>query len=193
MNDKTNEAGTTEVTTPATDKTTIRPNLENYVTAKSASGKRTHRIDDLTARTLDGKSLEEVVSGGAALGIDVGKWAHLNNGQRRMLIGNAIRKMLTATKEPLSEKALADVFGEPAAPYDAEAAAAAAKAAAEAKEKKAAEKAAAAEKKAADNAAKAEAKKAADAEKAAAAAGNAGDAAVAETKAKGKTKPAKPE
>lgn len=193
MNDKTAAVDpSTEVTSaPATDKTTIRPNLDNYVTAKSASGKRTHRIDDLTARTLDGKSLEEVVSGGKALGIDVGKWAHLNNGQQRMLIGNAIRKMLTATKEPLSEAALADVFGTPSAPYDAEKAAAAAQAAQAEKEKKAAEKAAAAEKKAADNAAKAEAKKAADAAKAEGA--NAGDAAVAGQKAKGKTKPAKPE
>lgn len=182
MNNTNAPVDGTEAVAP--DKTTIRPNLDNYVTSKSGSGKRTHRIDDLTARTLDGKSLEEVVSGAKALGIDTGRWAHLNNGQQRMLIGNAIRKMLTATKDPLSEKALADVFGEPAAPYDAEKAAAAAAEAQRAKEAKAAEKAAAAERKAQENAAKLEAKQKAEAEKA-----ESGDEG-AKKKAK---KPAKPE
>lgn len=167
MNEQTSTPDTNEAGVEVIGKTVIRPNLDNYVRAKSGNGKRTHRIDDLTARSLDGKTLEEVVAGGKALGIDVGKWEHLNNGQQRMLIGNAIRKMLSATKEPLTEQALRDVFGEPAAPYDAEAAAAAESAAKEAREKAKAEKAEAKAKKDAENAAKAQAKREAAAEQAA--------------------------
>ena len=150
MNDTTNAPA-------APEKTTIRPDLDRYVRAKSGSGKRTHRIDDLTARTLDGKTLEEVKKGADLLGIDHPKWNHLNNGQQRMLIGNAIRKRLSDTKNPLTEQALADVFGTPVGPYDAEKAAAEAKAADEAKAQKAAEAAAkkeAKEKAAAEKAAK---------------------------------------
>lgn len=172
----TPEDGSAEVAA----KTTIRPNLDNYVTAKSGSGKRTHRIDDLTARTLDGKTIEEVRAGAKALGIDADKWYHLNNGQQRMLIGNAIRKLLTATKDPLSEKALSDVFGEPAAPYDAEKAAAEAAAAKAERERKAAEKAEAKAKRDAENAEKAKAKR--DAEEAAKAAGAEAEPTKAKTK-----------
>ena len=117
----------------AESKTVIRPNLTNYVRAKSGSGKRSHRIDDLVARSLDGKGLDEVVSGAKALGIDTGKWSHLNPGQQRMLIGNALRKMVNNEKEPLLPATLASIFGEPVAPYDAEAAAAAEQKAAEEK------------------------------------------------------------
>lgn len=141
----------------AVTKTLIRPNLSRYVRAKSGAGKRSHRIDDFTARTLDGKTLESIKEGAVLLGIDVAKWAHLNPGQQRMLVGNAIRNRLNAKKDPLEESAVTNVFGEPSAPYDAEAAAAA-KAAADAE--KAAKKAA----KEAEKAAKA-------AEKAAAAGG----------------------
>ena len=81
--------------TPTTEcapaKTIIRPNIKNYVRAKSGAGKRTHRIDDFTARSLDGKTVEQVLKGGAKLGVDVAKWSHLNPGQQRMLVGNAIR------------------------------------------------------------------------------------------------------
>lgn len=113
---------TTEVSAPA--KTVIRPNLKNYVRAKSGNGKRTHRIDDFTARTLDGKTVEQALEGAAKLGINAGKWSHLNPGQQRMLVGNAIRNLLNAKKNPIEESAVTAVFGEPAAPYDAEAAAA---------------------------------------------------------------------
>lgn len=140
---QTNEA-VTEAAAPA--KTVIRPDLNRYVRAKSGNGKRTHRIDDFTARSLNGKTVDEVVAGGAKLGIDTAKWAHLNPGQQRMLVGNAIRHLLIAKKDPITEGQVSEVFGEPAAPYDAEAAAAA-KAAADAEkaEKKAAKEAAAAE------------------------------------------------
>lgn len=142
-----------ETATPA--KTVIRPNLKNYIRAKSGSGKRSHRIDDLTARTLAGKSLDEIKSGSNLLGIDSTKWSHLNAGQQRMLIGNAIRKLLQDEKNPLSEQALKDVFGAPAEPYDAEKAAAEAAAAAEKKAAAKAEKEAKAAAKAAEAAAKA--------------------------------------
>lgn len=122
----------TDVQTSEASKTVIRPNLQNYVRAKSGTGKRTHRIDDFTARTLDGKSLDSIKEGANVLGINHTKWSHLNPGQQRMLIGNAIRSRLTAKKEEdrLSESAVTDVFGEPSAPYDAEADAAAKEAAA---------------------------------------------------------------
>lgn len=155
-------------TETAETKPTIRPKLENYVKAKSGNGKRTHRTDDLVARTLDGKSLDDVKSGARTLGIDTGKWEHLNNGQQRMLIGNALRARLTAKNEEerLSERALADVLGEPVAPYDADKAEADAKAAAEKREAAKAAKEEAKAAKAAENAAKAQAKKDADAAKA---------------------------
>lgn len=145
----TDQNQTVEVAAP--EKTVIRPNLKNYVRAKSGNGKRTHRIDDFTARTLDGKTVQQVVEGGAKLGINVGKWSHLNPGQQRMLVGNAIRNLLNAKKDPIEEAAVTAVFGEPSAPYDAEAAAAA-KAAAE--EERAAKKAAKEAEKAAKEAAK---------------------------------------
>lgn len=141
---QTNAAENAAAAAPA--KTVIRPDLNRYVRAKSGNGKRTHRIDDFTARSLSGKTVEEVVAGGAKLGIDTGKWAHLNPGQQRMLVGNAIRHLLTQAKDPITEAQVTEVFGEPAAPYDAEAAAAAAaKAAAEKAEKKAAKEKAQAE------------------------------------------------
>lgn len=139
-------------------KTVIRPKLENYVRAKSGSGKRSHRKDDLTARVLAGKSLEDIQKGANLLGIDHPKWSHLNVGQQRMLIGNAIRAKLNA-KDPLSEQALIDVYGEPVPEYDeaAEAAAAAKRA-----EEAAAKKQAKADEKAAKEAARAAKQEAAD-------------------------------
>lgn len=110
---------------PASTKTTIRPDLSKYVRAKSGSGKRTQRTDDFVARTLDGKTLHEVLNGAGQLGIDTGKWSHLNNGQQRMLVGNALRHLLTAKKDPITEAQISAVFGDPTAPYDADAAAAA--------------------------------------------------------------------
>lgn len=143
MNDQTVEAA-------APAKTVIRPDLNRYVRAKSGNGKRTHRIDDFTARSLDGKTVEQVLEGGAKLGINTAKWSHLNPGQQRMLVGNAIRNLLNAKKDPIEEAAVTAVFGEPSAPYDAEAAAAAK---AKAEEEKAAKKAAKEAEKAAKEAA----------------------------------------
>lgn len=126
-------------------KTVIRPNLSNYVRDKSGSGKRSHRIDDFTARTLAGKSLETIKEGAPLLGIDASKWEHLNPGQQRMLIGNGIRARLNAKKEEdrLSEQDVENVFGPAAPAYDPEAAAAEAERKAAEKEAKKAEKEAA--------------------------------------------------
>lgn len=151
MTENTEQAAVEQTST----KTVIRPNLNNYVRAKSGSGKRTHRIDDLVARTLDGKTVEQVVEGGTKLGINTAKWLHLNPGQQRMLVGNALRHAMNDTKEPLTAEKLASVFGEPAAPYDAEAAAAAKAAADAEKARKKAEKEAAKAKKAAGEASEA--------------------------------------
>lgn len=175
---------TEENSAPEVTKPVIRPKLENYVRAKSGTGKRTHRTDDVVARTLDGKTLDDIKAGAQTLGIDHSKWAHLNNGQQRMLIGNALRARLTAKKEEerLSEKVLADVLGEPVAPYDAEKAEADAKAAAEKREADKAAKETAKAEKAAANAAKAAEKQAA--KEAAEAAKAGGDTLPEPTKAK---------
>lgn len=150
MNDQTQ--ATTEQA--EAQKTTIRPDLNRYIRDKSGSGKRTHRTDDFIARSLANKGLEEVIAGAQKLGIDTAKWAALNPGQQRMLIGNRLRHLMADTKAPLTEEAVSEVYGAPVAPYDAEAAAAAKEAAAA----KAAEVKAAAEAKAAEAKAKADAK-----------------------------------
>lgn len=154
-----NEPTQAPTTDPGTEeaKTRIRPDLGRYVPAKSGNGKRTQRTDDFVARSLDGKTLDQVKANAASLGINVEKWAHLNNGQQRMLIGNAMRTAMARKEEPLTEAAITKHFGEPVAPYDADAAAAA-KAAREAE---AAAKKEAKEKAAKEAAAKAEADKAA--------------------------------
>lgn len=139
MNDQTvTEAPQTE---GQVTKTVIRPNMANYVPDKSGSGKRTHRTDDFVARSLAGKSVDEVKERASKLGIDVEKWAHLNPGQQRMLIGNRLRTLMKARENPLTEEDITAVFGEPVPEYDAEAAAAAKQAAAEERERKKAEKA----------------------------------------------------
>lgn len=125
MNDQTTQAPATEDA-----KVRIRPDLNRYIRDKSGNGKRTHRTDDFVARTLAGKSIDQIKDGATSLGIDYSKWLERNIGQQRMLIGNKMRHMIDRLKT-LTEEQVTSVFGEPAAPYDAEAAAAA-KAAAEA-------------------------------------------------------------
>lgn len=115
-------------------KVQIRPDLNRYVRDKSGNGKRTHRTDDFIARTLAGKSIEQIKEGAAKLGVEYAKWEGLNIGQQRMLIGNKLRHFIERTKT-LGEGQVTEVFGEPCPEYDAEAAAAA-KAAAEAEKAK---------------------------------------------------------
>lgn len=117
MNTQVETADTAEA-----PKTRIRPDLNRYVRDKSGKGKRTHRTDDFVARTLAGKDLDTIKQGANLLGINHTKWEHLNPGQQRMLIGNALRHSLNDPKSPLSEREVTDVYGEPCAPYDADAA-----------------------------------------------------------------------
>ena len=116
MNENVEQVATEEV------KTVIRPDLNRYVRDKSGKGKRTHRTDDFVARTLAGKELEVIKTGASLLGIDHDKWAHLNPGQQRMLIGNALRHRLADAKNGLEESEITSVYGEPVAPYEAKAA-----------------------------------------------------------------------
>lgn len=122
MNDQTQVAAPEAV---EETKTRIRPDLSRYVPDKSGSGKKTNRIDDFVARTLAGKTLEAIKQGATLLSIDHAKWEHLNVGQQRMLIGNALRNRLNDKKIPLSEQAITDVYGEPVAEFDHDAHAAA--------------------------------------------------------------------
>lgn len=159
MNDQTASSApedrtATEQATSVAAKTVIRPNMSNYVPDKSGNGKRTHRTDDFVARTLAGKSVEDVRNFAGQLGIDHSKWSHLNPGQQRMLIGNRLRTLMKQKDEPLTEEAITAVFGEPVAPYDADAAAAAkAEREAAAAQKKAEKEAKAAAKPSSDGAA----------------------------------------
>lgn len=98
-------------------KTVIRPDLKRYVRTKSGNGKRTHRTDDLVARLLAGKTLDEVKAGATAFQIDHAKWGNLNPGQQRMLIGNALRQLQKQAKDPVSSATLISIFGEPVAEY----------------------------------------------------------------------------
>lgn len=142
MNDQTQPTTETEAVEAVEAGSTvrIRPDLTRYVPAKSSGGKRSHRKDDLVARCLSGKTVEEVKNGAKAFGIDADKWNHLNPGQQRMLAGNGLRALMNAKKEPLSASALVVVFGEPVAEFDPAAAAAEAALKAEAKEKAKADK-----------------------------------------------------
>lgn len=140
MNDQTTQAPAAEATDT---KVRIRPDLNRYIRAKSGNGKRTHRTDDFIARTLDGKNIDQIKEGATKLGVDFTKWLGLNIGQQRMLIGNKLRHFIERTKT-LTEEQVTEAYGEPVAPYDAEAAAAA-KAAAEAAKAAKAEALAAAE------------------------------------------------
>ena len=92
----------------AATKTTIRPNIANMV--KTAGGSF-HKAD-FVGETLNGLTVDQVKEIGAELGLDVGKYSHLNPGQIRMTIGNKLRKTTKDVPEtnedgsPLEAKAL---------------------------------------------------------------------------------------
>ncbi len=83
-----------EVVSAEGTKTVIRPNLEEYVTARAASGAKSQHNGDPVASALEGATLEEVtglaveIVGDADLAT---KYNHLNLGQQRMNLGNRIR------------------------------------------------------------------------------------------------------
>lgn len=76
------------------DKVVIRPNLENYDSVKSASGKKSRiRKGDPVAEGMIGFPLEDVYKVADDLGVEIPKekYAALNPGMQRMCIGNKIR------------------------------------------------------------------------------------------------------
>ena len=74
----------------------IQPNLENYVTAKTADGKKTRNCGDDVAEMLTGKTLDETYDIAAQYTGDTvealhQKYDHLNAGLQRMSLGARIR------------------------------------------------------------------------------------------------------
>lgn len=78
-----------ENTQPAT-KAKIRPNIANMIKTLGGSFHK----DDFIGNSLAGLSLAQVVYIAQECGVDVGKYAHLNNGQQRMTIGGILRKLV---------------------------------------------------------------------------------------------------
>jgi len=92
----------------------IRPNLENYTTGKSASGKKTHHTGDHVATAMDGMTVEEVAGIGAQLIPDAGsatalieRYSNLNVGMQRMNIGNRIRAVVAKLEKEEAGKGTA--------------------------------------------------------------------------------------
>lgn len=69
--------------------TKIRPNIANMVKAPGGSFHK----NDFVGNTLSGLTLDQVKEIAAAIGLNVDKYGHLNNGQQRMTLGNQIRKL----------------------------------------------------------------------------------------------------
>lgn len=80
-------------------KTTIRPNTAAMV---RGAGGSFHKADFI-GETLAGLTVEQVMTIADSLGIDTGKYGHLNKGQQRMTVGNALRKVANneAAKESI--------------------------------------------------------------------------------------------
>lgn len=74
---------------PEVKKTVIRPDISKMV--KTASG--SFHKDDLIGNSLAGLTLEQVKVVAVELGLDAGKYDHLNIGQQRMNLGNALRRI----------------------------------------------------------------------------------------------------
>lgn len=91
-------------TAPA--KPTIRPNTENMV--KTASG--SFHKNDFIGNTLAGLTLDQVKAVADELGFDHSKYSALNNGQQRMSIGNALRKIVKDYDHAVLAEKAASVF-----------------------------------------------------------------------------------
>jgi hypothetical protein len=98
---------------PATPgKTTIRPDVSQYVKGRTASGKRSFNNGDAVASTLNGLALEDVYTIAEKVtgkdGLEA-KYSGLNPGQQRMTLGNLIRatvRKLEAENAGTGERAL---------------------------------------------------------------------------------------
>lgn len=109
---------TTETTEVA--KTTIRPDTSKMV--KTANG--SFHKDDFIGNKLAGLSVAQVLAIGTGLGVDTGKYAHLNPGQQRMNVGNALRRMSANPEAAEKIATIADPMHEANAAAKAEAEAA---------------------------------------------------------------------
>jgi hypothetical protein len=94
----------------------IRPNTDNYQTAKSASGSTTKHSGDAVAVALVGATLEETygfVSKIVGVAEDVlrEKYGNANVGQQRMFLGNLIRGGM-ATKDAEKAARIESAFAE---------------------------------------------------------------------------------
>lgn len=70
-------------------KVSIRPNTEGMIKTKGGSFHK----NDFIGTTLAGLTVAQVKTIAEEVGVDVTKYEHLNAGQQRMTIGNALRKM----------------------------------------------------------------------------------------------------
>lgn len=119
-------------------KVSIRPNTAGMVKTKGGSFHK----DDFIGTTLAGLSVAQVKEIAAGLGIEVGKYDHLNAGQQRMTIGNALRKLAADEEKANQIAAAADDLKEENEQVAADKVAAKEAAKVEKEAKKAAEKAA---------------------------------------------------
>ncbi len=78
----------------------INANTDQYVTAKTASGNRSLNSGDIVARTFSGMTIDEVFAVASKFlktGEDLGaRYGHLNDGMKRMNIGNRTRTQIRA-------------------------------------------------------------------------------------------------
>ena len=132
--ENTNEAQST--------KTVIRPDTTNMV---KTSGGSFHK-DDFIGNKLAGLTVDQVKVIGTEMGVDVSKYDHLNPGQQRMNVGNALRRMsanpdaadkIGTLADPMHEANAEAKIAAEAAKAEAKAAKEAAKASKPKKEKKA--------------------------------------------------------
>lgn len=104
MNDKVKATETQETV----ESTKIRPDLEKYTKARSASGSITHHNGDAVASALEGLTVDEVASLAVKATGDeelLTRYSHLNIGQQRMNLGNRIRGAI-ARRNKENEKAV---------------------------------------------------------------------------------------
>lgn len=78
-------------------KVIIRPNVENYTTARASSGAKSQHNGSFVAVGLEGMTIDEVKQAAVDMGVEnVNKYDHLNLGQQRMNLGNRIRGRIVA-------------------------------------------------------------------------------------------------
>lgn len=85
---------TEAVETTEVKKTTIRPDVSKMVKTSKGS----YHKDDMIGHALNGLTLDQVKVVAVELGLDADKYGHLNVGQQRMNLGNALRR-LSANEE----------------------------------------------------------------------------------------------